>query len=145
MKGIRGGSSTRGQALVEFALVLPIFLLLLYGVTEFGRAFLWAHHLANASRVGCRTATLPGSTDTDVNDSIERFMTNSGFSEDRWSSTIEVKDAEGNVRAGGLSLSEFGDQIYVTVTMNMTVFSGSLVPGLRGTIPIRGHCVFRHE
>ena len=39
-----------GQALVEFALVLPVFLLLLFGMIEFGRAYnYWVDqtHLAN--------------------------------------------------------------------------------------------------
>jgi Flp pilus assembly protein TadG len=42
----------RGVALVEFALVLPILMLLLFGVIEFGRAFtMWIDetHLANAA------------------------------------------------------------------------------------------------
>ncbi len=48
-----GGSrirDERGVALVEFALVLPLLLLLLFGMLEFGKAFnywLDANHLAN--------------------------------------------------------------------------------------------------
>src|SRR5215211_4186607 len=44
-------SDERGVALVEFALVLPILLLILFGVIEFGKAFtMWIDetHLANA-------------------------------------------------------------------------------------------------
>ena len=35
----RTTSSEQGQALVEFALVLPVFLLLIFGVVEFGVAY----------------------------------------------------------------------------------------------------------
>jgi len=45
-------SDERGVALVEFALVLPILLLILFGVIEFGKAFtMWIDetHLANAA------------------------------------------------------------------------------------------------
>lgn len=47
----------RGQGLVEFALVLPVFMILLLGLVEFG--FIFAHHqgLEYASREGARTAS----------------------------------------------------------------------------------------
>ncbi len=56
MKGIRRSSepSGRGQALTEFALILPILLLLLMGVFEFGYAFTVYTGLFNAAREGTR-------------------------------------------------------------------------------------------
>ena len=42
----------RGQALVEFALALPLLLLLVFGVLEFGRAFKIKIVLTNAAREG---------------------------------------------------------------------------------------------
>jgi Flp pilus assembly protein TadG len=35
------GKKTRGQTMVEFALVLPILLVTMYGMMEFGRFFLF--------------------------------------------------------------------------------------------------------
>jgi Flp pilus assembly protein TadG len=53
-------SSPGGQALVEFALVVPIFLLLLLAVIEFGR-FILAYEAANhAVREGTRYAIVHG-------------------------------------------------------------------------------------
>ena len=46
----------RGQALVEFALVLPIVLLLMMGVFDFGRAVFAYNSLSNAAREGARVA-----------------------------------------------------------------------------------------
>jgi len=50
--------SRSGQAMVEFALVLPIFLLLVIGVIEFGRAWNLAQTLTDAAREGARRAAV---------------------------------------------------------------------------------------
>ncbi|HQT96511.1 MAG TPA: pilus assembly protein, partial [Thermodesulfobacteriota bacterium] len=58
----RGDISIRGQSLVEFALVLPVFLLLLIGVAEFGRAWMTRNILTGASREAARIAAVQGNT-----------------------------------------------------------------------------------
>lgn len=52
---------SRGQALVEFALVAPIFFLLLFGIIEAGRFILYYQTLNNATREGARYAIVHGS------------------------------------------------------------------------------------
>jgi Flp pilus assembly protein TadG len=47
---------SRGQTLVEFALVIPLFVLLLFGIVDFGRAVLAYNSISNAAREGARTA-----------------------------------------------------------------------------------------
>jgi hypothetical protein len=52
-----------GQALVEFSLVLPFFLLLLIGIFDFGR-IVWARNaLENAAREAARYAIVHGGTE----------------------------------------------------------------------------------
>ena len=46
----------RGQALVEFALVIPLFLLLLVSIFDLGRAVFAWNTLSNAAREGARIA-----------------------------------------------------------------------------------------
>jgi len=46
--------SRRGQTLVEFALILPIFILLLVGIFDFGRAVYAYNTISNASREAVR-------------------------------------------------------------------------------------------
>lgn len=46
----------RGASLVEFALVLPLFLVLVGGMVDFGRAFFTEVMLTNAAREGARSA-----------------------------------------------------------------------------------------
>ena len=53
--------SSAGQALVEFALVAPIFFLLLFGIIEGGRFILYYQTLNNATREGARYAIVHGS------------------------------------------------------------------------------------
>lgn len=46
----------RGQTLVEFALIVPIFILLLMGIFDLGRAVYGYNTISNASREGVRLA-----------------------------------------------------------------------------------------
>ena len=46
----------RGQTLVEFALILPVFILLLFGLFDLGRAVYAFNTISNASREGVRLA-----------------------------------------------------------------------------------------
>lgn len=54
----RHGRVKRGQALVEFALVVSLFLLLVLGTLEFGRAIIIITSLQNAAREGARYAVI---------------------------------------------------------------------------------------
>jgi len=47
---------TSGQALVEFALVIPLLILIFMGLFDFGRAVFAYNSLSNAAREGARVA-----------------------------------------------------------------------------------------
>ena len=49
-----------GQAMVEFALVAPMFFLLLFGIIEAGRFIFYYETLNNATREGARYAIVNG-------------------------------------------------------------------------------------
>lgn len=53
-----------GQSLVEFTLVLPIFLILLFGLVDFGRAFYTWMLVTNAAREGARAAAVQSDSAT---------------------------------------------------------------------------------
>jgi hypothetical protein len=66
MGHVRHGSRSRGQGLVEFALVLPIFMVILIGMVDLGRA-IWANNsVANAAREAARFAAVHGGSCKDL-------------------------------------------------------------------------------
>jgi Flp pilus assembly protein TadG len=54
----RRRGDTRGAAAVEFALVLPLVLLLVLGIVDFGRMLDWQIKLSGAAREGARWVAL---------------------------------------------------------------------------------------
>ena len=133
----------RGQAVVEFALVLPVFLLMLFGAIEFGRAYYTVHLLTNAAREGARMGALPDKVETDVTGAVDGFLNNAGLS-GGWSTSTVAKDTSGTARTGLVDAVE-GDRVHVTIAHDFNVLAGSLLPGFSGTVPLRGRCVFRRE
>ena len=54
----RGSASQQGQSLLEFALVLPILLIVTFGIIEFGIAFLQIQSIRTGVREGGRAAAV---------------------------------------------------------------------------------------
>jgi Flp pilus assembly protein TadG len=57
----QGKRRFRGQSMVEFALVAPMFFLIIFATIELGRLMWIDHSLANATREGARYAMVHGS------------------------------------------------------------------------------------
>jgi Flp pilus assembly protein TadG len=74
-RGVRG---EQGQALVEFALILPIILLLVVGMLEFARAWNLHQVMTDAAREGARRAVLADTKaiDGQTQDSVYAAMWN---------------------------------------------------------------------
>jgi Flp pilus assembly protein TadG len=64
----------RGAELIEFALVLPLLMLVMCGIFDFGFLFQRWEVLTNAAREGARIAALPGYTETDVNARVDSYL-----------------------------------------------------------------------
>ncbi|QSO48169.1 TadE/TadG family type IV pilus assembly protein [Alicyclobacillus mengziensis] len=69
-RGGRDGAGERGQSLVEFALVLPILLLLLLGIIDFGRVLSAYYVVDHAARDAVRYASV-GASDSTVIQAIQ--------------------------------------------------------------------------
>jgi Flp pilus assembly protein TadG len=67
------GTLRRGVAATEFAIVAPLFLLLVIGILELGRAMMVQQVLINASRVGARRAITLGATAAEVQSAVADY------------------------------------------------------------------------
>lgn len=63
---IRRSLSERGQSVVEFAIVVPFLLSMVFGVAEFGVVFSNQVNLANAVRDGVRSGAIHNDTSVDA-------------------------------------------------------------------------------
>lgn len=75
MKGKSGFRSERAAAMVEFAIVLPILLLLVFGIIDFGRALYTLNNLTAAVREGARLASTQISPDPTTGGSMSAVST----------------------------------------------------------------------
>lgn len=105
--------SRKGAALVEFALVAPIFLILIAGVIELGRAIIVQQLLTNASREGARVAGYDSTTQTStVSSAVSNYL-----------STVSISSATTTVSPNPPSLAADGQSVSVTVSVPYTQVS----------------------
>lgn len=143
----RGASSeSRGQSLVEFALILPIFVLLLVGILDFGRAVFAFNTLNNAAREGGRLAIVD-QTATHIQ---EMAAGRTGFLDVQPSDvSLDFRDPDDVDSAGSCDGSP-GDNAIVgcLAVVRVTYEYNAATPILSqiiGTIPLAGESMFRVE
>lgn len=112
----------RGVALIEFALVLPLFLTLLFGVIEFGSLIFNKQQLSLITYNTVQKACIePKSTDSNLQDYLKEKVADSGLSIKEFTITSDIKDLprgseiEVTIIATGDQLSWFSSfPIYLT-------------------------------
>ena len=87
---LRRLSSERGSQIVEGALVLPLLLLVVLGILDFGMLFWRFESVTNAAREGARVAVLQGYEEADVELRVEQFLTDAGLDPDAADITFEA-------------------------------------------------------
>jgi Flp pilus assembly protein TadG len=102
----------RGAAAVEFALVVPILLLLVFGIVDFGMMLNRDTMVNNASRDGVRAASL-GATSTEVKSIV---ATNLGVPLNEVSTTVTCTKPDGSACTTYDAQSVSGGIAVVTVT-----------------------------
>lgn len=88
----------RGQELVEFALILPLLLLLMVGIFEFGYVVFAYNTLSNAVREGARYGSVHPDDPAAIIARAQRLtggLDQSKLGEDAW--TVEVTDTRVSV------------------------------------------------
>ena len=100
---------------MEFAVVAPLFFLLVFGMIEFGRMVMVQQVLTNASREGARLAVLDGTTSSEVATAVNNYLASgrvSGANVD----LIAIDDQTGTEKT--YEQSDYGDSIRVTVAVS---------------------------
>lgn len=133
--------------MVELAVCLPIFLAILLGIIEFGRAMSVAQLLNAAAREGCRDAIIEGSTTDSVRDMVRQQVVNTvGCSSQNVTVEISISAGESGGAAAqtDLTKAEPRDLITVKVSVPHSAISYSLAKWLNGKT-LRGVCAMRRE
>jgi Flp pilus assembly protein TadG len=121
-----------GQSVVEFALVLPLLLLLVFGITEFGRAWLTQNVLTSAAREGARLAVVTGPDVPLVTSRVTAVCNAAGITPTAITVTPPAPfDPERRTT--------------VTVQANFQVLTGTLLGPFSGLIPLSATSTMRHE
>lgn len=68
-----------GTTVVEFAVVISAFMVLVLGMVEFGRGFMVIHLLTNAARAGCRQGVLEGQSTATITTAVNARLTGAGI------------------------------------------------------------------
>ena len=110
----RARADERGQALAEFALIMPILFLLIAGILGFGRAWNLQQVVVDAAREGARVAvvqdTSMASADSTLGVAAVRHVINVRLRNAAVDTTTATIDIAGNWRATG-------DSMHVAVTV----------------------------
>jgi Flp pilus assembly protein TadG len=106
--------SQKGQSLVEFALVLPVFVVILFGIMEFGRLWEVSNILTSAAREGARVAAVS-------EPNIEKAK-----------AAAQTVLSAGSITTATITVSGPNSDKDILVTINMAYrpLTGSIIPGL---------------
>ena len=125
----------RGASAVEFALVAPVFILLVLGMIEFGRMVMVQQLLTNASREGARRAVLDGSTVADVQTLVQDYLNNTSVAVPIENITVTPDP----------TTADFGDPITVSVSVPYPDVSWIPAPMFLGGANMEASTVMRRE
>ena len=123
--------NSKGQSVVEFAMILPILMLILVGTIEFGRFYNAWLMVSHASREGARVASL-GGTNVQVEERVDAVM--AAFDTAR----ISVLVSPNVTRARG-------DMVTVTVNYDIDPMTPMIGVITGGTLHLDSNTVMRTE
>jgi Flp pilus assembly protein TadG len=109
----------RGLATVELAIILPVLLILAFGIIEYGWMFTKAQEVTNAARQGARVAARADSTQEEILAAINSAMTTGGMGDSNYGVTFLLDNEPWDMPAG--------QQFAVRVTV---AYSGNIELGM---------------
>jgi Flp pilus assembly protein TadG len=128
------------------AIVLPVFMMVVMGIIEFGRGMMVGQLVTNAARYGARLAAVDGSTNASVESDVEDFLVEAvGIAAADATVTITVTAAPGNPDpTNDLMKAQPKDlvKVHVQIPYDKVGYVGG--KWLSGT-QLTGQCTMRHE
>jgi len=106
--------------------------LILFGITEFGRAWMTANILTSAAREGARLAVVTGPDVALVQARVTEVCTAAGVT-------------PASITVSGPDPTDPERRVTVTVQTDFQVLAGDILGDFNGTIPLRATSVMRHE
>lgn len=136
----------RGAAIVEAALVLPIFFMVVLGIVEFGRFFMISQMVQNSAREGCRKAVTGAYSNSTITSDIKSDLAAGGVKSADVTVTIAVTVDPSNPAVANNDVSAATTKDLVAVTVSVPFSKIALIPGkyLQGKTLI-GRSSMRHE
>jgi Flp pilus assembly protein TadG len=139
----RSRPSQSGQAVIELALTLPILLVIVMGIFDFGLMFQRYEVVTNAAREGARVGVLPNYTTADAQARAQQYLTSGGLS----SASATISAAVASTTFG--TPAKTVNQVTVTVAYPYTYpFIGpilNLVGGSLGSVTLQSVSTMRVE
>jgi TadE-like protein len=134
--------NNKGTSMVEFAIIAPLFLILLFGIMEFGLLLYYKAMITNGSREGARTGIVFRATATGTYNPVTTGEI-----------TSAVNGYFGSTPPAGLSVSVpdgictgTGFPLKVLVTYSYTfLVIDKLIPSLSGGPPMSAQSIMRCE
>jgi Flp pilus assembly protein TadG len=136
--------------MVETALVLGMFLMVVLGICEYGRLLMTLDLLKHAAREGARYACVHSydASVADIQDRVDQALGGQGKQLEGYDKTTSIEvyraDALTGENLGTWSNAKFGEAIKVRVSGNYK----PIVPGfllMPTTLAIEGECIMRSE
>ena len=124
----------RAAAAVEFAIVAPVFFLLVLGMIEYGRMVMVQQVITNASREGARQAVLDGATTAEVQTVVNDYLASGS-----------ITGATVTVTPNPPTNAEFGDPVTVAVSIPFSQVSWLPSPMYLGGKTLIATTVMRRE
>ena len=115
----RNRKGDEGQALAEMAIVLPLLLLLVFGIIEMSSAWRTFQVLTNAAREGARVGILATSTEGDIRTRIQASLEGGGVVYDPDMVTVECIGANG-APTGNAVCNLSGQEVRIRVAQPFT-------------------------
>ena len=86
----------RGAAIVEFAIVVPLLGLVLFGVIEFGFILAYKHSVSQAASEGARAALIDYTSSADMTSARGEARTRAAAAMNSWETTCDEADGDGD-------------------------------------------------